>query len=189
MSQPELLIKIIDFLELNKIEYMVTGSVVSSLQGEPRTTHDIDIVVSISKTTTAILIESFQPPRYYLSQDAIEDAINRSSMFNLVDTSGGDKVDFWLLTDDAFDKVRFKRKYKEDFPGIAMFVSRPEDTILMKLRWAKLSGGSEKQFLDACRVYELQYNILDVSYMNQWVEYLSINEEWEKLKEKAAPLY
>jgi hypothetical protein len=28
-------------------------------------------------------------------------------------------------------------------------------TILMKLRWAALSGGSERQFTDALRVYEV----------------------------------
>lgn len=28
---------------------MVTGSIVSSLQGEPRSTHDIDLVVTLEK--------------------------------------------------------------------------------------------------------------------------------------------
>ncbi len=32
-----------------------------------------------------------------------------------------------------------------------MKILNTEDTILMKLRWAKLSGGSEKQFTDALR--------------------------------------
>ena len=66
----------------------------------------------------------------------------------------GDKVDFWLLTTDAFDQTRFARRTVEDFEGIPLQVSRPEDTILMKLNWAQLSGGSEKQFVDALRVYE-----------------------------------
>jgi hypothetical protein len=36
--------------------------------------------------------------------------------------------------------------------GLEMQVSSPEDTILAKLRWAKLLGGSEKQITDALRV-------------------------------------
>ena len=71
--------------------------------------------------------------------------------------------------------------------GTAMFVSTPEDTILMKLRWAKLSGGSEKQLTDARRVYELQYGILDFEYMNKWVVQLGVMDEWEDLKMKAKP--
>lgn len=47
MSQQELLKRVLQALEDVRIEYMVTGSVASSLQGEPRSTHDIDLVVAI----------------------------------------------------------------------------------------------------------------------------------------------
>ena len=49
MSQQELLRKVIRVLDGAGIEYMVTGSIASSLQGEPRTTHDVDLVVDIEK--------------------------------------------------------------------------------------------------------------------------------------------
>jgi hypothetical protein len=39
MSQQELLKKAIQALDQAGIQYMITGSVVSSLQGEPRSTH------------------------------------------------------------------------------------------------------------------------------------------------------
>ncbi len=42
MSQPELLKEVVKALESAKIDYMVTGSIASSLQGEPRSTHDIE---------------------------------------------------------------------------------------------------------------------------------------------------
>jgi len=32
----------------------------------------------------------------------------------------------------------------------------------MKLKWAELSGGSEKQYTDALRVYEVQFEKLAV---------------------------
>ena len=188
MSQPELLTKVISFLEQHGLEYMVTGSVVSSLQGEPRATHDVDIVVNIKNTAISILTKAFPAPNYYLSEDAIKDAIKRKSMFNLLDATGGDKVDFWLLTDEPFDQARFSRKYFEEMPGIAMYVSRPEDTILMKLKWAKLSGGSVKQMTDARRVYELQYAFLDLGYIQTWIKELKLKEEWNTLKNEAKPL-
>ena len=49
MSQQELLRRVIQVLDSAGIEYMVTGSIASSLQGEPRSTHDINIVVAIEK--------------------------------------------------------------------------------------------------------------------------------------------
>ena len=167
---------------------MVTGSLVSSMQGEPRATHDIDIVVNFSKAAIPLLVNSFLPPHYYLSEEAMEEAIKNESMFNLLDTTEGDKVDFWMLTNSPFDKSRFARKQEEEILGYAMKISSPEDTILMKLQWAKLSGGSDKQFTDALRVYEVQFGNLDINYIESWVMQLHLSKLWERLKQEARPL-
>ena len=188
MLQPKLLIKVLNLLHENQIDYMITGSLVSSIQGEPRATHDVDILVNITHTAIPALINSFIPPDYYLSESAIKEAIQHKSMFNLLDTTEGDKVDFWLLTDEPFDQSRFARKYEEKMLGIGMKISSPEDTILMKLHWAKLSGGSEKQFTDALRVYEVQYEKLDLNYIEEWSLTLSIKELLERLKREARPI-
>ena len=45
MLQPALLRTIAEKLDSAGIDYMMTGSIVSSLQGEPRLTHDLDVVV------------------------------------------------------------------------------------------------------------------------------------------------
>ena len=47
MSQQELLRLVVQSLDDLDVEYMLTGSIVSSLQGGPRSTHDIDLVVAI----------------------------------------------------------------------------------------------------------------------------------------------
>jgi hypothetical protein len=185
MSQQELLIKVIKVLEKNKLDYMITGSMASSLQGEPRSTHDIDLIIDIDISKAEKLLDSFPPPDYYLDKDGILDAIKRKSMFNLLEVESGDKVDFWILTDDEFDKSRFARKCSEKVMRTNVKVSSPEDTILSKLRWAKLSGGSEKQFIDALRVYEVQFDKLDIKYIENWVKKLNVTLLWKRLKKEA----
>lgn len=181
MSQQELLKKVINVLNETGTGYMITGSIVSSLYGEPRSTHDIDILVAIQKPFIKKLLESFPPPDFYLNEESINDAIATTSMFNLIDLVHGDKVDFWMLTDEPFDQSRFSRRYSEEFMGIKMQVSTPEDTILAKLKWAQLSGGSEKQFVDALRVYEVQYKKLDLNYLEHWVKRLNVESLWKRL--------
>ena len=66
-----------------------------------------------------------------------------------------------------------------------MKVSTPEDTILSKKKWIKLSGGSQKQFIDALRVYEVQYQNLDINYIVNWASELKVTQIWEKLKSEA----
>lgn len=188
MSQSKLLERVISVLNDNQINYMVTGSIVSSLQGEPRATHDVDIVINITVKSITSLIKAFPSPKYYLTESGIKEAIKYKSMFNLIDTEEGDKIDFWILTDDPFDRSRFERKYEENVLEFKMKISKPEDTILAKLRWAKISGGSEKQFTDSLRVYEVQYGKLDLNYLKSWVTRLQINELWEKLKNEAKPI-
>ncbi len=134
MLQPKLLIKVLALLNENQIDYMITGSLVSSIQGEPRATHDVDIVVNITNTAVPALTKAFQLPDYYISELAIKEAIQHKSMFNLLDTVEGDKADFWILTDEPFDQSRFTRKKEENIMGLSMKISTPEDTILMKLR-------------------------------------------------------
>ena len=72
--------------------------------------------------------------------------------------------------------------------GISFYVSTPEDTILAKLRWAKMSGGSEKQFQDALRVYEVQFERLDMAYLGKWIHELNLDSLWSRLIEEAETL-
>jgi hypothetical protein len=185
MSQQELLKRVIEVLTAAGIDYMVTGSIVSSLQGEPRATHDIDLVVALPAEAVAHLVSAFPPPDYYLSADAIRDALRHRSMFNLLSLTSGEKADFWILTEDPFDQSRFSRRRLEEVLGSRMYVSTPEDTILMKLRWATIAGGSEKQFKDALRVYEVQRSGLDVAYLNHWAKQLGVGELWQRLQSEA----
>lgn len=185
MPQQELLKKVVQVLKEAGIAYMVTGSTVSSLQGEPRLTHDIDLVVNIEKPAVKKLIKAFHPPRFYLNEESILEAIAKRDMFNLVDGEEGGKVDFWILKDEPFDRARFRRKRIAHVMGIKMYVSSPEDTILAKLKWAKMSGGSEKQFTDALRVYEVQGKKLDMIYLKSWVKKLEVESLWNKLIKEA----
>ena len=188
MSQQEVLKRVIEALQASRTPYMLTGSLVSSLQGEPRSTHDVDVVVLVSRESSAALFARLSQIGGYLDQASIERAIENHSMFNLIEPELGIKVDFWMLTDEPFDRSRWTRRQEEPLLGLRIWVSSPEDTILAKLRWARLAGGSEKHFTDAVRVYELQYANLDRQYLNRWVRALDVEELWRQLLSRAMPL-
>jgi hypothetical protein len=185
MSQQGLLKETVKILKINNIPYMITGSVVSSLQGIPRLTHDIDIVVILKKIDLKKILNAFPKEEYYFNESAILQAIEHKGQFNILHTKENGKIDFWILTDSSFDKSRFSRRQKVDFMGFKVIVSSPEDTVLEKLYWSKLSGGSRKQFEDALRVYELQYQKLDMDYLDAWSNELDITDLFKELKSKA----
>ena len=108
-------------LEAEGVPYMITGSYVSSFQGAPRATHDIDLVVAIAPDRIPRLVNAFPAPDYYLDELAVRDAVARRDMFNLLHVTTGDKVDFWLVTDDPFDQSRFARRKASDAMGLRVF--------------------------------------------------------------------
>jgi hypothetical protein len=167
---------------------MAVGSIVSSAYGAPRATHDIDLVVAIPPGAASELVAAFPPPDYYLDLQAVREAIaarGEFSMFNLLENSTGDKVDFWVLGDHPYDRECFSRRQVREVLGVTISVQRPEDTILSKLRWAEIAGGSEKQFTDALRVYEVQHGVLDLPYLERWAEALGLQLPWARLKSEA----
>jgi len=187
MSQQELLERLIGALDSAGVSYMVTGSVASSLQGEPRLTHDIDVVVELTRGDALAIAKAFPEPDYYVSEEAIHQALATEGMFNVLETDSGEKIDFWMLTDDPFDQSRFARRVAEQVGSVKMLVSSPEDTILMKLRWAKQAGGSEKQRVDALSVYEVQRGRLDERYLDDWAAKLGVADTLAKIREEAEP--
>jgi hypothetical protein len=115
MPQQELLKKVVDILDRTGIKYMTTGSIVSSLQGEPRSTNDIDLVVNIKNADIRNLVSSINNTEYYLEEESIKEAIKNKDMFNLIDTQEGDKIDFWVLTDEPFTYPVFPENIMKNF--------------------------------------------------------------------------
>lgn len=167
---------------------MVVGSHASSAQGEPRATFDVDFVVSLSVANVPEILAAFTPPQYYADESMIRSAIRDKGEFNIICNTTGYKADFWILKNTPYERECFSRRRREDLNGIAAFCSSPEDTILSKLRWAELCGGSEKQFRDALRVYEVQQPLLDQAYLNMWADSLGVRAELERIRNDAVPI-
>ena len=142
-------------------------------------------MVGIRPSTIPLIVAGFPSPRFYLAEEAIRDAMTNFSMFNVLDSDTGDKVDFWILKPDAFEQSMFRRRYKESTGGMEMYVSQPEDTILSKLQWAKQCGGSERQMGDCRAVYEVNYTNLDIDYLKRWAGDLGVADLLERIQREA----
>jgi hypothetical protein len=132
------------------------------------------------------LVRAFPSPDYYLDEAAAVEAVRTKRQFNLISTGDGDKVHFWLLTDEPFDVARFGRRLRTRLHGAEVQVSAPE--VVQKLLWARRCGGSEKHFTDALRVYEVQAGALDVGYITRWVAALGLTESWTRVLAEALPI-
>jgi len=182
IDQAELLKNISAFLDKNKIPYMLTGALSVVYYGRPRASHDIDFVVEIQKNEVKRILRAFKTlqTEYLLQLETIEEAIKTKGMFNIVYLPTYLKLDFWLLTDDPFDKERFKRRQRVKLLDQFMTISTPEDTIIQKLRWYK-EAKIEKHLVDAAFVYQIQKKGLDQKHLKDWIKKLKLTRLFQQL--------
>ncbi|MCS4541974.1 MAG: hypothetical protein HY929_06615 [Euryarchaeota archaeon] len=179
ITQEYILKKVVTFLDALKLPYMITGAIAVNYYGRPRLTHDVDIVIEIRAPEKEAIVKLFQG-EFYISLEGIIEAIRHKSMFNAIHQKTGFKVDFWLVKDDEYDKLRFKRRKKKKIFDKMMYITTPEDLIIVKLNWYK-EFGSEKHFTDALGIYEIQKGRLDIRYLKKWLSNLSTFDIWQKI--------
>ncbi len=172
MSQAELLSLVVTIFTELGVEHMLVGSHASSFWGEARSTHDIDLVVKMDLDVLPQLMRKFDSKRYYLS----EAAFRESRMANIIDLVAGDKVDCFMLGDNRYDQLAFSRRLAKQIVDVVVDVASAEDTILSKLRWSKMAGGSTQQLTDARQVIQVQGNKLDLQYLEREAGMLGVSD-------------
>ncbi|MCI0496010.1 hypothetical protein L0Z72_13480, partial [candidate division KSB1 bacterium] len=169
-----------------KIQYMVCGSVASSIYGEPRATNDIDIIITCSLKQLKQFMASFSED-YYADFEMAEDAFRRKSMFNIIDMKTGLKADLIYLKDDGYALEGFSRRQTNKIFDVEVILISPEDSILSKLKWAKM-GQSDRQLRDAFGVAVVQWENLDKDYLKKWAKKLEVEDFLNKILEEAEKL-
>ncbi|TSC87400.1 MAG: hypothetical protein G01um101416_491 [Microgenomates group bacterium Gr01-1014_16] len=182
MGQKELLKLVGRVLEKFGVKYMITGAWSVIFFGRVRTSHDLDFVVEVEPEGIDKIKAALKEmgDGFWWQESAVEEAIKKRSMFNVVFDPTGDKIDFWILKAGEFDAERFGRRVKVKAWGQPMFISSAEDTILQKLRWYEM-GKIEKHVIDAAFVWQIQRSRLDKTYIKKWAKKLGVEKYLVKL--------
>ncbi len=168
MEIENLLTKISDILENLKIPYIITGGMAVSVWGRPRYTADIDIVVEIIPQNINSLAKNLLSvdKDVYVSEDAIKEALKNEGEFNFIHPQSGLKVDFWVVKDN-FEKSKIERGIYKKIDNKKIHFISPEDLILSKLDWYKLTN-STRQLEDIKSV--LKISKVDLKYIKNWAK-------------------
>lgn len=162
--------KITDVLNESDIPYMLSGSVAMSIYIIPRATRDFDFIIHLEPKNIDRFIQHFQDG-YYCDKEAIQDAVKRRSMFNIIDHASGFKADFVVLKDEVFRKEEFSRRKKVDFFDKTIYVVSPEDLLLSKLIWIQ-DFQSAQQMEDIKNLAVIDH--LDWPYITKWLDQLNL---------------
>ena len=179
-----------DTLDDLQIEYGFAGSFASSQYGEPRQTLDADLTLRLQPGDADRFAAAFQVVDMFADAETIREAFEYRSPipFGVIDPQGGWKADCYLLRNSAYERAAFERRREWSYPAARrgrVWVYAPEDVILMKLDYYRISQGvSTKHLRD---IASMLANMgrwdspLDVGYLNRWAKELKVMDYWTKV--------
>lgn len=116
----------------------------------------------------------------FIQAHSVRAAFQPPFQFNVLDEQSALKADFWLLREDPFEQTAFARRVGVLLLGAAAWIATPEDVILHKLYWSRLTP-SERQLSDCAGVWAVQAGALDVAYLRRWATHLRVEETLEEV--------
>jgi len=166
------------------IRYMVTGAVASIIYGEPRLTHDIDLVVELSQDNVKKIVKAFPSEEFYCPPPEIISLEIRRPLrghFNLIHHETGFKADIYLLGEDELHNWAMSNRRRFDIEGEPIWLAPPEYVILRKLQYYH-EGGSEKHLKDIVSMLEISSDKINFNELNEKIQDYGLEQEWQKAK-------
>lgn len=157
-------------LEHHNIPYMLSGGVAMSTYSVPRFTRDIDLVIDLQSEDADILQQLFTG-NYYFHRPSVDEEIKRRGMFNVLDNTTGQKIDFMVKKHTPYRDMEFKRRRRGVAFGATVWVVSVDDLILSKLIWIQ-DYESSQQKADIQSL--LTDNEIDLDYVHYWIAQLQL---------------
>ena len=180
--------RILPFLRpLNRMGtiYMVTGSVAAIIYGQPRLTHDIDLVIKLDKNRVLDFINAYPTDQFYCPPPEVilnEIARETRGHFILIHNESGFKADIYPLANDPLHKWALERRKETLINDKPLWLAPPEYVILRKLEYYR-EGGSTKHITDIQVMLEVSSDIIDRQFLEEKIDALGLAEQWGRVNE------
>jgi hypothetical protein len=184
MPEPNLFQIFTSRLDRAGIGYMVTGAAASIIYGEPRLTHDIDLVVELSKSHIEKILEAFPSEEFYCPPPeviGIESSRTLRGHFNLIHHESGFKADVYTVGEDEFHHWAMSKRRQIEVKGNTIWVAPPEYVIVRKLEYYR-EGHSHKHLRDIAGMIELSHDEIDFGYLEERIEKHALQKEWNDVQ-------
>jgi len=180
MLAPDMFTIFLERLESAGILYVVTGSVAVIVYGDPRMTHDIDLVVEVARKQISSIIDAFPEEEFYCPPAeviGVECARSTRGHFNIIHHATGFKADIYPIGNDSLLAWALRNPRLFSFGGIEMRVAPPEYVIAKKLEYYK-EGHSQKHISDIRGMLEASSDFISFSKLDELIENLGLSHVW-----------
>lgn len=176
-------------LEAAGIDFVVTGSVAAMLYGEPRLTHDIDLVVLLDERGIRALVKAFPDEEFYCAPAEVirvEARRRQRGHFNIIHHETGFKADVYIAGEDPLHRWALANRRRASFGDSTFSLAPPEYVIVRKLEYYR-EGHSEKHVSDIRGILRQQGNGIDREVLESKVGELGLQVEWAEVATERSP--
>jgi len=166
------------FLNEEGAEYVVVGGLAVLFYGVPRTTMDIDIIITMDVDKTRRFVEFLNENDFFADEEDIKTAFVEKSHATIEDKTSMARLDIKGIYGEN-DRITLERRRRVSLADFAFYVASPEDTIANKLLF-----GSEQDVKDAEGIYARQFENMDMAYLEKRCERLGVYEEFLMMKRR-----
>lgn len=168
------------------VRYMATGSVAVIVYGEPRLTHDVDLVVELEALDAARVVRAFPAEFFYCPPEeviAVEVAREQRGHFNIIEFATGFKADMYVAGGDPLHAWGLKNAREITVESDRLLVAPPEYVIVRKLEYFR-EGGSEKHLRDIRSILQGSRALILFDELERFVHARHLQESWESVQAK-----
>ena len=114
MEQADILVEVAQRLDQLGLTWMLVGSQASSIYGDYRATHDIDIVIAYRASDVPAIVAAFEGD-YYVDADMLRDGLERGILSNIIHYETTEKVDLCPVKDTEYDQQALLRRVRSQY--------------------------------------------------------------------------
>ena len=162
---------------------MISGSVAAMLYGEPRVTHDVDLVVFLRNDDIQKLPVIFPSAEFYLPPPdliAREAARDQRGHFNVIHPVSGLKADFYTANRDELHAWGFRHKKAYSIGGRNITLAPPEYVIVRKLEFFR-EGRSDKHIRDIRSMLAVSGEQIHQNELQDWINRRGLRPQWSEI--------
>jgi hypothetical protein len=176
---------VIDIFEATGIEYVIWGGVAASAYGEPRFTQDMDVVVRLRYDEVDTLARLLEEDGYYVSVEAIRDALDRHFYFNAIHIETGIKIDFHIAGRDPIYVWAFKHRKVRNFDEVRQAAYMPPESIILTKLQTYEDSRSTRHLDDVAGILRVSGPELDLAYVHREAARIGVLGTWRELLAKS----